>query len=271
MVIAEPESGNRPFTMSGVGLRMILVLILASLDGACQAVWVVASHNTAWNVWWLGIFGITEDMWSLWSVVVALLVVSSGFGAVILFFSMIFDKHRWLFVLAMVMLFGGIARIIGTMLGRTILYERVRRGMIPDGTFITASGRGGSIEMTDTLHSTWPYAVFAMIVAIAVLCFSLRESQKGSRAGIIEIGSGLLISMGILGVALVSHGFDFYLPVFIIAVLYMSFAWLPNEMRTARICERQRVGSQWEWHAASFLLLGLTVIAMSIFTILTGA
>ena len=195
-------------------------------------------------------------------------------GFLMFFIGLFFNRIRWVFLTSMVLLISGISRMLGTGLGRTILYVQVRDGLLSADAVRSGTNYVG-LSSSAVVADSWPVVAAAAVFAVAALAFALLSRSRNDNDNEVRpssrvlIGGKIAIVVGLLGIAMVECGFMPITLILLLVAVFVAFLWLPGEVRAARTCERRKVGAEWQWHAASLIWLEtLAIFLVAVFGIL---
>lgn len=254
------DDGGGAFSLRSVSWRLLLVGMLSLADMAAQAWWTVSSRTVSYDPWWLGLLGWSSYDFDLHGVIVSVFGLSFVPGLLMFLVGLFLDRVRWVFLTSLMLLVGGISRMLGVGLGGTILAERVRDGLIPADS-VRSGTNHVDLSSSAVAADSWPVIAAAAVFAVAALVLSLF-SRNGERRTVsrLRIGGNTAIVVGLLGITLAERGLMPTTLVLVAIAVFVAFIWLPGEIRTARACEADRVGAVWEWHAAGLIWLETLVV-----------
>lgn len=269
-IVSESSSAvarRRVFTMGGVYRRLIVIGALTILDMLAQSWWVMSSRNVGWDPWWLGVFGVDSGGFDAVSLVAGVLGVAPAIGVALMLPVFLLSRVKWLFYVMMVAFVGGIARLLGTGLGRTMLYVRGVR----DGVYSNySSGVATTLDVSDTVAGSWPAVVAGVVFTVAALAFALVRRPGNASASKPVVGGGAAVTVGLVGIVLVERGWAPVSGLLLAAAVGLAWLWLPGEVRQARQCAVQGVDASWMWHAASLIWLETLLVFAAIMVALAG-
>ena len=189
-------------------------------------------------------------------------------GILLLLPAFIWPRKHALFHIMMLCFWEGISRMLGTGLGRTILYMRgVRDGVID---YFAGSGVPGQLKESDTVAGMWPAVVAGVVFALVAFVFALIPRDKGRRLAKPMVGGGLVTSIGLIGIVMVERG---WMPVSLVLLLVVTFmAWtvLPGEVGIARQCAGKRVETRWMWYSAELIWVETLFVFLAIMVAISG-
>ncbi|MDO4279917.1 MAG: hypothetical protein Q4C69_13905 [Lachnoclostridium edouardi] len=252
---AAEDKPVKPFTMRGVYRRLALAAILSMADLMIQALWVVHSHNIGWDPWWLGVLGIDSSRFDALGLLASIVGLSAILGLVFMLAGLFFSHVRWVFLSGMAMTIAGISRMLGTGLGRTLLYADIVSGKLSaDDLFFNYYQSGvTTLEPSDTVYGAWPAVAVALVFAFIALIFALRPQTGHSSK--LRLGLGAVITVGLLGTVLVEAGFMPTRFVLVLIALIVGFITLPGEISLAQSYAEKGADGRWQWHAAGLIWL----------------
>ena len=263
MATTTKDGEGRVFSFRSVLWRLLLIAVLSGADMALQAWWTVSSGSVSYDPWWAGLLGWSSYDFNVTGVIASLFALSLAPGFLMFFIGLFFNRIRWVFLTSMVLLISGISRMLGTGLGRTILYVQVRDGLLSADAVRSGTNYVG-LSSSAVVADSWPVVAAAIVFAAVALALALlsRNRHGGGTASRLWIGGNAAIVVGLLGITLVECGLMPTTLVLVAMAAFVAFLWLPGEVRVARACEADRVGAVWEWHAASLIWLETLVIFM---------
>ena len=128
--------------------------------------------------------------------------------------------------------------MLGTGLGRTILYVQVRDGLLSADAVRSGTNYVG-LSSSAVVADSWPVVAAAIVFAAVALALALlsRNRHGGGTASRLRIGGNAAIVVGLLGITLVECGLMPTTLVLVAMAAFVAFLWLPGEVRVARACE----------------------------------
>ncbi len=263
------DSTEKIFSFKRVVFYILIIGVLFVLDMLAQTWFVVSNHNITWDPWWLGIFGVNTcgSNINLASIFAMIFGLSMGFGILVGLAGLIIQWRRGIFLTAMVMIIGGIARAFGIGLGKMILYMQIKNGQIAENIVMDGCNHA-YLDNMDSIVPAWPIIIAAIIFTIFVLVLALIRDDNHFK---VKIGcsSSLVSFIGLMGIIMVESGFAPTRLILVLAIAFISFVYLPKEVGFVRLLDQNRISAKWEWHAASIIWLeAIFVCAMIIVTIL---
>lgn len=259
----KPKKGEqpaKPFTMRGVYCRLAVIAALSVTDLLAQAFWVVSSRNVGWDPWWLGVLDINSDRFDVLGLLVSIagLIVAPGFAFLLVSF---FLSHvRWVFLTGMAMIIEGISHMLGTGLGRIILYAQIVQGKTTNDGFVDGYTGITHLSESDTIYGAWPVAVAAATFALIALTMALLPETAKASGSKMTLGVAVASAAGLLGILIVELGFMPTRLILAVIAIFLAFLLLPDEVACSRDCEQRGVSSKWQWHAASLIWLETLLI-----------
>ncbi|WP_346682031.1 hypothetical protein [Bifidobacterium pullorum] len=265
---------GKTFSFTSVLWRVMLVGMLSVVNLAAQTWWTVSSRSVSYDPWWAGLLGWSSYDFNAGGIIAGVFAVSVAPGLLLFFAGLLFSWIRWIFLASMILMIGGVSRMLGTGLGKTILYVQVR-----DGSISADSVRSGTnyvdLSSSAVVADSWPVVAAAAVFAVAALAFALLSRSRNDNDNEVRpssrvlIGGKIAIVVGLLGIAMVECGFMPITLILLLVAVFVAFLWLPGEVRAARTCERRKVGAEWQWHAASLIWLEtLAIFLVAVFGIL---
>ena len=263
-----PDDASPAYAMGGVYWRIGVLAVLSIADMLAQAWWVNASLSIGFDPWWLGVLGINAGTFDFTGFMAGVCAVLPAVGILLLLPAFIWPRKHALFHIMMLSFWEGISRMLGTGLGRTILYMRgVRDGVID---YFAGSGVPGQLKESDTVAGMWPAVVAGVVFALVAFVFALIPRDKGRRLAKPMVGGGLVTSIGLIGIVMVEHG---WMPVSLVLLLVVTFmAWtvLPGEVGIARQCAGKRVETRWMWYSAELIWVETLFVFLAIMVAISG-
>ena len=254
------EQPAKPFTMRGVYCRLAMIATLSVTDLLAQAFWVASSRNVGWDPWWLGVLGINSDRFDALGLLVSItgIIVAPGFAFLLVGF---FLSHiRWVFLTGMTMLIEGISHMLGTGLGRTILYVQIIQGKTTNDRFVDGYTNIDHLSESDTIYGAWPVAVAAAAFALVTLIMALLPEDAKASGDKVTLGIAVASAAGLLGILIVELGFMPTRLILAVIAILLAFTLLPDEVAASRDCEQRGVSFKWQWHAATLIWLETLLI-----------
>lgn len=255
------DAGERAFSFGAALLRLLLVGVLSFADLAVQAWWTVSTRTVSYDPWWAGLLGWSSYDFTVTGVIAGLLALSVAPGFLMFFIGLFFNRIRWVFLTSLVLLIGGISRMLGVGLGGMILAVQVRDGLIRADA-VRSGTNYVDLSSFAVAADSWPVIAAAVVFAAVALALALpsRDRHGEGMSSRFRMGGNTAIVVGLLGITLVECGLMPTTLVLVAIAAFVAFLWLPGEVRVARACEADRVGAVWEWHAAGLIWLETLVV-----------
>lgn len=257
-----PDDGTgKMFSFTSVLWRVMLVGMLSVVNLAVQAWWTVSTRSVSYDPWWAGLLGWSSYDFTVTGVIAGLFALSVAPGFLMFFIGLFFNRIRWVFLASMVLLVGGISRMLGVGLGKTILYVQVRDGLIPADA-VRSGTNYVDLSSSAVVADSWPVVAADVVFTAVALALALlsRDRLGGGISPRFRIGGNTAVVVGLLGITLVECGLMPTTLALVAIAAFVAFLWLPGEVRAARECESLRVGAEWEWHAACLIWLETLVV-----------
>lgn len=251
---ASDGTGGKAFSFGGVLSRTALIAALSFTDMAAQAWWAVSEGDVSYDPWWAGLLGWSSYDFNAAGVATSVCGLSVIPGLLLFIVGLTLKQVRWVFLTSMVLLLGGISRMLGVGIGRTILFVQVRDGLIPADA-VRSGTNHVDLSSSAVVADSWPALAASALFAVAALAFALSSYKEEKAASSLRLGGNVAVSAALLVVLPMGRGALPATPLLIIAALFIAFLWMPGEVWAAHACETNRVGMEWQWHAASLIWL----------------
>lgn len=258
------------FTMRGVCWRLAAAGLLSAADLLAQAAWVVRSRNIGWDPWWLGVLGVDSERFDALGLFASIVGLSAAVGLAFLFVGLFLSHIRWIFLTGLAMVIAGISRMLGTGLGRTILYAQIMSGQTANDGFIDGYTGISQLSASDTIYGTWPAAVMGVVFAVVALVLALRPRTEGAKSSKLTLTLGAATAVGLVAIVLIESGIAPTQLILVGIALLIGFVVLPNEADCARALAQRAIDAKWQWHAAGLIWLETLLAFTAVMVAITG-
>lgn len=266
-----PRKGEhiaKPFTMRGICRRLAVTGLLSVADLLAQAAWVVRSRNVGWDPWWLGVLGVESGRFDALGLLASIVALSAAVGLAFLFAGLFLSHIRWIFLTGLAMVVAGISRMLGTGLGRTILYAQIVSGRTTNDGFTDWYTDISRLSESDTIYGAWPAAVMGVVFAVMALVLALRPKAEDAKPSTSAFALEVATAVGLAGFVLTESEIAPTQLILVGIALLIGFAVLPSEVGCARALAQRGIDAKWQWHAAGLIwleaLLAFTVVMVAI-------